>query len=94
VHCQHNREALLDVISHALPKDRVEAAKSFVMLDFAVFKAEIETGMFKKLARGDRQGNPLRSIAGRCPDGHHRRAARGRMLPSETVESMVRHRPK
>jgi hypothetical protein len=34
--------------SDALSKDRVEAAKALVMLDLAVFKADLETGMFKK----------------------------------------------
>jgi hypothetical protein len=43
-----SREALLEIISSdALARDRVEAAKALVMLDLAVFKAEIETGMHK-----------------------------------------------
>jgi hypothetical protein len=36
--------------SGAPARDRVEAAKALVMLDLAVFKAELETGMFKKPA--------------------------------------------
>jgi hypothetical protein len=43
------REELLRILASGAPsKDRVEAAKALVMLDLAVFKAEIETGMFKK----------------------------------------------
>jgi hypothetical protein len=43
------RDAVLEIIhSRAPSKDRVEAAKALVMLDLAVFKAELETGMFKK----------------------------------------------
>lgn len=44
-----SRDALLGIIhGGAAAKDRVEAAKALVMLDLAVFKAEIETGMFQK----------------------------------------------
>ena len=43
------RDELLKILHSGEPsKDRVEAAKALVMLDLAVFKAEIETGMFKK----------------------------------------------
>jgi hypothetical protein len=43
------RDELLRILHSGAPsKDRVEAAKALVMLDLAVFKAEIETGMFKK----------------------------------------------
>jgi hypothetical protein len=44
-----SREALLEIIYSRVPsKARVEAAKALVMPDLAVFKAELETGMFKK----------------------------------------------
>ena len=44
------RDELLKMLHSGAPsKDRGEATKALVMLDLAVFKAEIETGMFKKL---------------------------------------------
>lgn len=44
-----SRDALLEIINSRVPsRDRVEAAKALVMLDLSVFKAELETGMFKK----------------------------------------------
>lgn len=50
------REEMLKIVywkdadggSRPRAQDRVEAAKSVVMLDLALLKAEIETGMFKK----------------------------------------------
>ena len=39
----------MQIINSKTPaRDRVEAAKALVMLDLALFKAELETGMFKK----------------------------------------------
>jgi hypothetical protein len=44
-----SRQTLQEImVSHAPARDRVEAAKALVMLDLAIFKAQIETGMFKK----------------------------------------------
>jgi hypothetical protein len=84
------RNELLVILHSGAPsKDRVEAAKALVMLDLAVFKAELDTGMFKKpvedLAREIRY-EPL-------PD--EIRAVviaswkRGGLLPAATVETMV-----
>jgi hypothetical protein len=85
-----SREALLGIInSKATSKDRVEAAKALVMLDLAVFKAELETGMFKKpveeLVR-EIHYDPL-------PDDVRMVTiaawSRGGLLPAAAVEEMV-----
>jgi hypothetical protein len=90
-----SREALLKIINPgendriAPARDRVEAAKALVMLDLAVFKAEIETGMHKK---------PIDVLAKEIhyePLPPEMRLAiiaawaRGGMLPRATVEAMV-----
>jgi hypothetical protein len=50
-----SRDALLEIIySGVSSRDRVEAPRALVMLDLAVFKAELETGMFK---------NPIEALA-------------------------------
>ena len=54
-------------------RDVVEAAKSVAMLDLALLKAEIETGMYKEADREACCGHPLRSAD---------RWFRGNVLPS------------
>ena len=72
-----------------MPKDRVEAAKALVMLDLAVFKAEIETGMFKKpvdaLAK-EFQYEPLPADVRTIIIAAW---TRGGLLPAATVEEML-----
>lgn len=90
-----SREALLKIINPgegeriAPPRDRVEAAKALVMLDLAVFKAEIETGMHKK---------PIEVLAREVhyePLAPEVRAVviaawtRGGLLPRAAIEQMV-----
>jgi len=85
-----SREALLQIIhSHTPARDRVEAAKALVMLDLALFKAELETGMFKKpveeLAREihyDPLPDDVRTVIIAA-------WTRGGLLPRATVEQMV-----
>jgi len=89
-----SRDALLEIIHGGAPaKDRVEAAKALVMLDLAVFKAELETGMFKK---------PVEVLA---KEIHYepvpeeiRRAIiaswmRTQLLPASVIENMVPQLP-
>ena len=90
-----SREALLKILNppegerQAPARDRVEAAKALVMLDLAVFKAEIETGMHTKpieeMAKAI-QYDPL-------PDEVRLLVIaawkRGSMLPEHTIEQMV-----
>jgi hypothetical protein len=97
------REELLNVVYWTLddhevgmPKplvrDRVEAAKTVVMLDLALLKAEIETGIYKKpievLAKEIRY-DPL-------PDDVRTVIiaawSRGGLLPAATIERMVPNR--
>jgi hypothetical protein len=92
------REELLKVVYWTNPpesqrpprtQDRVEAAKSVVMLDLAILKAQIECGLYKK---------PIEEIAkqfqfGPLP-GEVRIAViaawtRGGLLPAEAIEQMV-----
>jgi hypothetical protein len=90
-----SREALLNIINppegerKAAPQARVEAAKALVMLDLALFKAELETGMFKKpvdeMAKAF-QYEPL--------DAEVRAVVvaawqRGGLLPKATIERMI-----
>jgi len=72
-----------------LARDRVEAAKSIVMLDLALLQAEIANGMYKK---------PIEVLAREIhyePLPEEIRVAviaswkRGGMLPEETIEQMV-----
>jgi hypothetical protein len=73
-------------------RDRVEAAKTVVMLDLALLKAEIETGIYKKpievLAKEIRY-DPL-------PDDVRTVIiaawSRGGLLPAATIERMVPNR--
>jgi hypothetical protein len=86
------REALLKIIDgegHPEARDRVEAAKALVVLDLAVFKAEIETGMLKK---------PIDEIARQFqyePLPPETRTiviaawVRGGMLPKPVIERMI-----
>ena len=73
----------------ALVRDRVEAAKSVVMLDLAVLNAEAAAGMFKK---------PIKMLAREIhyePLPDEIRAViiaswrRGGLLPAAAVEAMV-----
>jgi hypothetical protein len=82
-------ELMKIIISRAPSRDRVEAAKALVMLDLAVFKAEIETGMFKQ---------PMEEVAKVIqyePLEPEVRAVvieswtRMRLLPAATIEEMV-----
>jgi hypothetical protein len=75
--------------SGAPSKDRVEAGKALVMLDLAVFKAEIETGMFKKPVdqlvkeyRYDPLPDEVRAVIIAS-------WKRGGLLPAAAVEQMV-----
>jgi hypothetical protein len=86
-----SREAPLEIInSHTPARDRVKAAKALlVMLDLALFKAELETGMFKKpveeLAREihyDPLPDDVRTVIIAA-------WSRGGLLPAATVEQMV-----
>jgi len=84
------RDALLEVIENAgRAQDRVEAAKALVMLDLAVFKAEIETGMFKqpveevaKMFRYEPLPDEIRTVIIASWQ-------RGGMLPPAMIEEMV-----
>ena len=76
-----------------LGKDRVEAAKSIVMLDLALLSAEIANGMYKK---------PIESIVKEYrydPLPDEMRAViiaswkRGGLLPTAGVEQMVPRQP-
>lgn len=58
--------------------DRVEAAQSVAMLNLALLKAEIETGMYKKPVEM-LEGNSLRAIARRHARGRHRGLDAGRI---------------
>jgi len=84
------RDALLEIVnSHAASKDRVEAAKALVMLDLAVFKAELETGMFKKPAdvvAREFQYDPLPAEVRTLVIAAW---TRGGLLPRATIEQMV-----
>jgi hypothetical protein len=85
-----SRDALLEIIHSRVPsKDRVEAAKALVMLDLAVFKAELETGTFKKpvevLAKEfqyDPLPNEVRTVVIAA-------WTRGGLLPRTAIEQMV-----
>lgn len=85
-----SRSALLEIINSGVPaRDRVEAAKALVMLDLAVFKAELETGMFKKpievLAKEfqyDPIPNEVRTVIIAA-------WTRGGLLPRAAIEQMV-----
>lgn len=73
--------------------DRVEAAKSAVMLDLALLKAEIECGMYKKLiaAIGEEiRYAPLPGVIRAVVIAAWQR--RG-LLPAATVERMVPEQP-
>jgi hypothetical protein len=84
------RDELLKILHSGAPsKDRVEAAKALVMLDLAVFKAEIETGMFKKPVdqlvkefRYDPLPDEVRAVIIAS-------WKRGGLLPAAAVEQMV-----
>ena len=84
------RDELLKILHSGAPsKDRVEAAKALVMLDLAVFKAEIETGMFKKPVdqlvkeyRYDPLPDEVRAVIIAS-------WKRGGLLPAAMVEGMV-----
>jgi hypothetical protein len=79
-------------VSKPLARDRVEAAKSIVMLDLALLQAEIANGMYKK---------PIEVLAKEIhyePLPDEIRAViiapwkRGGLLPAATVEGMVPER--
>lgn len=53
-----------------LHSEIVDAAKTIVMLDMALLKAELETGMYKKPVEG-REGYSLRAAAGGSAGGCH-----------------------
>ena len=84
------RDELLKILHSGAPsKDRVEAAKALVMLDLAVFKAEIETGMFKKPVdqlvkeyRYDPLPDEVRAVIIAS-------WKRGGLLPAAAIEQMV-----
>jgi len=84
------RDELLRILHSGAPsKDRVEAAKALVMLDLAVFKAEIETGMFKKPVdqlvkeyRYDPLPDEVRAVIIAS-------WKRGGLLPAAAIEQMV-----
>jgi hypothetical protein len=87
----HARGCSSSLAAKAIPRhdDCVEAAKALVMLDLALLKAEIETGMFKK---------PIEALAREFhydPLPPEMRMVviaawqRGGMLPKATVERMV-----
>ena len=84
------RDELLKILHSGAPsKDRVEAAKALVMLDLAVFKAEIETGMFKKPVdqlvkeyRYDPLPDEVRAVIIAS-------WKRGGLLPAAAIEEMV-----
>jgi hypothetical protein len=85
-----SRDALLEIIhAHAPSKDRVEAAKALVMLDLAVFKAELETGMFKKPVEEMAKAIHYEPV----PDDMRMVIIaawkRGGLLPAAVVEGMV-----
>jgi hypothetical protein len=79
-------DVALSELPKPLAKDRVEAAKSVVMLDLALLSAEIANGMYKKTILEEYRYDPL-------PD--EVRAAivtswkRGGLLPAAVVETMV-----
>jgi hypothetical protein len=88
-----SREALLKIINdeEAYPdaRDKVEAAKALVMLDLALLKAEIETGMYKKpvevLAREIHYEPSPAEVRAVAIEAWARRG----MLPKGTIEEIV-----
>ena len=94
-----SRDAPLQIIpSHASSKDRVEAAKALVMLNLAVFKAELETGIFKKPVDAtatefqyDSLPNEVRTvvIAAWSREGLLPRAAIEQMVPTKEPASIA-----
>lgn len=98
--CRMMREALLKIVywnrdtadkgaPRPLARDVAEAAKNVVMLDLALLKAEIETGMYKKpidaLAK-DIAYQPLPEEIRTVVISSWRR---GGLLPAAVIEEMV-----
>lgn len=60
-----NPETETQGVPKPLARDRVEAAKSVVMLDLTVLNVEVAAGMFKKAGRPARQRLSLRPASRR-----------------------------
>jgi hypothetical protein len=85
-----SREALLEIIHAKVPaRDRVEAAKALVMLDLALFKAELETGMFKKPPEELGKEIHYEPLPGEIRAVVIAAWARGGLLPRATVDRMI-----
>ena len=85
-----SRDALLEIVQSRAPsKDRVEAAKALVMLDLAVFKAEIETGMFKKPVEQLAREFHYEPLPGEVREIIIRSWRNFGMLPATIVEQMI-----
>jgi hypothetical protein len=70
-------------------QDRVEAAKSVVMLDLALLKAEIETGMYKRPIEDLAKTIRYEPLAGEVRLAIIAAWQRGGLLPAATIEEMV-----
>jgi hypothetical protein len=70
-------------------QDGVEAAKALVMLDLAVFKAELETGMFKKPIEELAKEIHYEPLPGEVRAVITAAWQRGGLLPKAAIEQMV-----